>query len=107
MLERRASTRFDLALPVHLGDFRGVTKNIGTDGALIVSPRHFPAGESIDIVFEATLADVPTRLACTALVRRVHRVGAQWALAVTFDVLNVLTDPPSNRSAQAGTQPEA
>lgn len=92
--DRRGAPRYDLELPVRLDDCRGFTRNIGMGGALVVSPRRFEAGESIDLVFEITFSDpdLPTGLGCTGTVRRVRGVGTQWALAIEFDDLNVLAD---------------
>lgn len=100
--ERREAPRYDLVLPVHIGQTRAFTRNLGMGGALIVSPVKFVAGDHLDLVIEITFSDpdLPARLACTGLVRRAHRVRSQWALAVEFDDLRVLTD-----ALGAGTQP--
>lgn len=92
--ERRGAPRYGLVLPVQIdGTARGFTRNIGMGGALVVSPIPFKAGDPVDLVVEITFSDpdLPTRLACSARVRRVHKVRAQWALAVEFDGLQVLT----------------
>ena len=105
--ERRGMPRYDLVLPVHIGQTRAFTRNLGMGGALIVSPVKFVAGDHLDLVIEITFSDpeLPTRLACTGVVRRAHRVRSQWALAVEFDDLRVLTDafvsatPPAPKPA--------
>ncbi len=92
--ERRGVTRYDLALPVFIGEARGFTRNIGMGGALIVSPRKFAAGDAFDAVIEVTFSDpdMATRLHCLGRVRRAHKVRAAWALAVEFTEVHVLTD---------------
>ena|SRR5215212_11806200 len=92
--DRRGATRYELVLPVHIGEARGFTRNIGIGGALVVSPLKFIAGDSIDLVVEVTFSDpdLPTRLACSGRVRRAHKVRNQWALAVEFNDLHVLAD---------------
>jgi hypothetical protein len=92
--DRRGAPRYGLVLPVQIdGSARGFTRNIGMGGALVVSPIEFRAGDPLDLVIDITFSDpdLPTRLACSARVRRVHKLRAQWALAVEFDGLQVLT----------------
>lgn len=100
--ERRGGPRYDLVLPIHLGETHGFTRNIGTGGALIVVPRRFAIGDPIDFVVDITFSEtgLPARLHCTGQVRRVHKIRAQWALAVELDEMRVLSDAlrPSDAS---------
>ena len=101
--ERRGATRYELVLPVHIGETRGFTRNLGMGGALVVSPVKFTSGDTIDLVIEITFSDpdLPTRLACSGRVRRAHKVRTQWALAVEFDDLRVLADVSAPAAFQA------
>jgi hypothetical protein len=91
--ERRGATRYELELPVVIGDMRGFTRNIGIGGALIVCPRRFAPNDPIDLVVEITFSDphMPTRLRCVGVVRRVHKLRRGHALAITFTDVHVLT----------------
>jgi hypothetical protein len=93
MVERRGGTRYDLAFPVHIGEARGFTRNIGIGGALVVSPVKFAAGDVIDIVIDVAFSDpdTPTRLRCSARVRRVHKLRTAYALALEFTDVRVMT----------------
>jgi hypothetical protein len=93
MFERRGETRYELALPVFIGDARGLTRNIGIGGAFVVMPRAFAAGQMLDVFIEITFTDpeMPTRLHCTARVCRVHRVRSAYAIALAFTDVRVLT----------------
>ena len=108
--DRRGAPRYELSLPVQIGDVRAFTRNIGMGGALVVSPRRFTAGDVLDLVIEITFSDpdMPTRLHCTGRVRRAHKVRSQWALAIEFDDLTVLADviaPAASSTAQKPATP--
>lgn len=92
--ERRLVPRYELALPILVGEVRGTTRNLSLEGVLFVSPRRFAAGENIRVtVFvSAGASGAVMRLEGAGAVLRSDPDAAQFLTAVRFEELRVLTD---------------
>jgi hypothetical protein len=90
--ERRLVPRYELALPVLVGETRGITRNLSLEGVLFVSASPFAAGETIRITIFVSAGASVMRLEGLGPVIRCDPEGGQYVTAVRFDELRVLTD---------------
>ena len=99
--DRREQPRYELALPIRIGETRGVTRNLSLDGVLFVSPGSWPVGSSIAFTIHVAFSEAgpAMRLECLGLVTRVEPEGKDHYLtAANITDLRVLTDVPLTRS---------
>jgi PilZ domain len=86
--EKRASTRYPVALSVEFENGSGWTVDMSTSGALIKTSQPFLFGEAIDFsVLQSNQHDCATRLYCKGLVVRVEQDGEVWRLGVNMEVV--------------------
>ena len=92
--ERRLVPRYELALPVLVGEVRGMTRNLSLEGVLFVSESRFASGETIRITIYVSAGSSGSvmRLEGAGAVIRSDPDGPQFVTAVRFDELRVLTD---------------
>jgi hypothetical protein len=92
--ERRLVPRYELALPMLVGEVRGLTRNLSLEGVLFLSPAQFAGGEAIRVTIfvSAGATGSVMRLEGLGAVVRSDPENGQFITAVRFDELRVLTD---------------
>lgn len=85
--ERRASTRYELAFPVRIGDVAGTTRNLGLDGLLFVSGTQFSTGQrvSLDVTVILRESDTPMVFSAEGDVVRTEASSDGYLTAVRFE----------------------
>jgi len=96
IVERRRRPRFDVVVPVAVGDVRGRTRDLSTDGAYLEieqSPRNFtPISFTLD--FEVDDGAAPVRYHCAGTVVRVHpRADSEQGSGVAVRIELIAGEP--------------
>ncbi|HEV2722817.1 MAG TPA: hypothetical protein VG323_22525 [Thermoanaerobaculia bacterium] len=81
-----------VAMPIEVGDVRGVTSNVSADNVVFDSPASFAVGTAIDFVIAPPSAGAaPLRLYCRGVVtaERVRGDG-RFETSATIDLLRIL-----------------
>ena len=92
--DRRLLPRYDVALPITVGNLRGTTRNLGVNGVSFVVPAALRLEETI--AFSILLSPEPNPLAmnCTGVVKRSTRTNeGQFEIVATIDDLQLDTAP--------------
>lgn len=92
--DRRLLPRYDVALPIAVGNLRGTTRNLGVNGVSFVAPAALRLEETIN--FAILLSPEPNALTmnCTGVVKRSTRTkDGQFEIVATIDELQLDTAP--------------
>jgi len=88
--------RYNLALPITVGELAGVTRNLGVTGVSFIVPADVRVDEPI--AFSIVLTPEPNALTmnCTGVVKRATRLkDGQFEIAATIERLELDTMPRS------------
>ncbi|HEX8172932.1 MAG TPA: PilZ domain-containing protein [Thermoanaerobaculia bacterium] len=95
--ERRSAPRYDVSLPVQIGETRGVTCNMSVDAVLFLAPVAYAVGSRIELAVTVTyggLFDAPAALECRGVVARSDaEADGNFATAVTIETLRIVDCP--------------
>ena len=84
--------RYDVTLPISVGNLRGTTRNVGVTGVRFVAPAALTVEEKIE--FTVVLAPEPNSLTmnCSGVVKRATRLkDGQFEIVATIDALDLDT----------------
>ena len=92
--DRRLLPRYNVVLPITIGNLRGTTRNLGVNGVSFVVPAPLRLEENI--AFSVVLSPEPNALMmnCKGVVKRATRTkDGQFEIVATIDALDLDTAP--------------
>jgi hypothetical protein len=81
-----------VAMPIEIGDVRGVTSNVGADAVVFASDVSFAVGSSISFIISTPAETAaPVRLECRGVVTHQQEIpGGGYEIAATIDSVHIV-----------------
>jgi hypothetical protein len=92
MTERRATPRYEVALPITAGALRGTTRNLGVSGVSFIAPAALRVNEEVTFSIVLSPGPSPLTMNCRGVVKRATRLkDGQFEMALSIQALQLDT----------------